>query len=165
MTKEPLMHQWTRSLLVLGCLVLLLAPAACRRSETPAPPAAPPPVQASPPAAPAPAGAPFRITGVEVGNAIGADKRITAPSAVLAPTDTIYASVSSDGTAPAVTLTARWLYEDGQIVNESTQSISSSGPAASEFHVAKPDGWPAGRYQVQILANGAPVATKQFEVR
>jgi hypothetical protein len=156
------MHRWNQSLVAIACLAALLAVPACRRAETPTPPPAPP-VQASPPAQPAPA--PFRVTGVEVGKAIGADKRITAPSSVLAPSDTIYASVTSDGTAPAVTLTARWTYEDGQLVDESTQSIASSGPAASEFHIAKPDGWPAGRYQVQILANGAPVASKQFEVR
>ena len=65
---------------------------------------------AAAPAPAAPAPAPFRVSGVEVGNAIGADKRVTAPSATLAPADTIYASVATVGAAPSVTLVARWTY-------------------------------------------------------
>ena len=85
--------------------------------------------------------------------------------ATLAPSDTIYASVASDGAAESVTLTARWTFEDGQVIDETQQTIAPAGPAASEFHVSKPDGWPAGRYQVEILADGRSVGTKQFEVR
>ena len=144
-------------LTVLGvaCLAVPIALSACKRAETPppAPPAAAP--------APAPAPAPFRVSGVDVGNAIGADKRVTAPSATLAAGDTIYASVASTGAASSVKLTARWTYGDeGQVVSEENQTIAPTGPAYSEFHISKPDGWPAGTYKVEILADGAPVASK-----
>lgn len=151
------------ALVGLVCLAFPLSFAACKRSETSTPPAPAPRVETSPPAAPAPA--PFRVTGVELGNGIGPDKRVTAPTTVFTPTDTIYASIASEGTAPGLILTARWTYEDGQLVNESNQTINPVGPAATEFHIGKPSGWPAGRYQVQILAGGTPVASKQFEVR
>jgi hypothetical protein len=145
----------------LVCLALLFSLVACNR-ETQAPTTTAPPPAVS---APAPASAPFRVSGVQVGNAIDADKEVVAPSATLAPGDTIYASVMTEGAAPKVTLTARWTYEDGQLVDETTQIIAPTGPATSEFHISKPDGWPAGRYQVQILADGTAVATQQFEVR
>jgi hypothetical protein len=141
----------------LVCLALLLSLSACNR-ETQAPT-----TTAQPPAVSAPA--PFRVSEVQVGNAIDADKEVVAPSATLAPGDTIYASVETEGAAPKVTLTARWTYEDGQLVDETTQTIAPTGPATSEFHISKPDGWPAGRYQVQILADGTAVASQQFEVR
>lgn len=161
------MHRKSLRLLVLAAVAAPLALGACKRSETtstaPAPEASPQ-VESPPPAA-APAPAPFRVTSVEVGNAIGADKRVTTPTTTLRPEDTIYASVASDGAAPSVTLTARWTYQDGQLVDETTQTIAPDGPAASEFHVSKPDGWPAGRYQVEILADGKSVGTKQFEIR
>jgi len=100
-----------------------------------------------------------------VGNAVNEDKRVTSPSSVLSPDDTIYASVATDGAAESVQLTARWTYEDGQLVNETTQTIAPTGPAASEFHISQPGGLPPGRYQVEILADGRSVGTQQFEVR
>jgi hypothetical protein len=144
------------STLALLLVSLPLALAGCQRSETPAAPG----VDSPPPAA-----APFRVTSVELGSAIGADKRIAAPTTRFAPTDTIYASVLSEGSAGSVTLTARWTYEDGQTVTESTETIAPTGAAATEFHIARPSGWPAGRYRVEITANGAPAGAREFEVR
>jgi hypothetical protein len=152
-------------LLVLGvaCVAVPIALSACKRAETP--PAAPPAIAPAPAPAPPPVPAPFRVSSVDVGNAIGADKRVTVPSATLAPGDTIYASVASTGAAPSVTLVARWTYGDGQLVNEQSTTIAPTGPAYSEFHIAKPDGWPAGTYKVEILADGTSVASKLFEVK
>ncbi|HEY8154302.1 MAG TPA: hypothetical protein VII72_09265 [Myxococcota bacterium] len=143
--------------LVLLCLVSLCF-AACQRSE--APEAAPPPA-----AAPAPAPAPFRVSGIDLGNAIGADKRVAAPGSSFAATDTIYASVATEGASPSVTLVARWTYQDGQLVSEETQTIAPTGAAVTEFHIAKPDGWPAGGYQVEVIANGASAGTRAFQVQ
>ena len=50
-------------------------------------------------------------------------------------TDTIYVSVDTEGTAVGAALLARWTYEDGQVVDETTQTISPSGPAITEFHI------------------------------
>jgi hypothetical protein len=149
-----------RPLSVALCCILLAA--ACGRSDetktgatTEAP--APPPVSAAP--------APFRVASIDLGKAVGPDKRVAAPASAFAPTDTIYASVASEGSAASVTLTARWTYEDGQLVNESSETLAPSGPAVTEFHIEKPSGWPAGKYKVEIAANGAPSGTREFEVR
>lgn len=167
------MHRNVLRLLAVAAVAAPLALGACKRSETtttaPAPAPVPPAakVESPPPTAP-PAAAPFRVTSVEVGNAIGPDKRVTTPTATLATSDTIYASVASDGTAESVTLVARWTYQNGDqvvAVDEIEQVIAPTGPAASEFHIQRPDGWPVGVYQVEILADGRSVGTKQFEVR
>jgi hypothetical protein len=162
------MHRNVLRLLAVAGLAVPLALGACKRSETttpaPTPPPAPAKVESQPPAT-APAPAPFRVTSIEIGNAIGDDKRVTTPTTTLSAGDTIYASVASDGTAPSVTLTARWTYQDGQKVDETSQTIAPSGPAASEFHVSMPDGFAPGRYQVEILADGRSVGTREFEVR
>ena len=131
---------------------------ACR-SEEPKPAAAPAP------AAPAPqAAAPFTVTRIDLGNAVGADKKVAAPTTSFKPADTIFASILTDGSAPSVTLAAKWTYEDGQVVNESSQTIAPTGAAATEFHIAKPDGWPAGKYKIEIAANGKPAGAKEFTV-
>jgi hypothetical protein len=106
-----------------------------------------------------------RIPSVDLGKSIGADKRVTAMTANFAPADTIYAVVNTEGSAASKTIVARWTFEDGQVVKEETQTLSPSGLATTEFHIVKPGGWPAGKYKVEILVDGASVDTKDFEVK
>jgi hypothetical protein len=150
-----------RSLAIASALCLALV--GCRRDDATstapaAPPAAQPPVSAPAPAA-------FRVAEIQLGSALRADKRIAEPTAQFAPTDTIFASVASEGVSPKVALSARWTYEDGQVVSETTETIAPSGPAVTEFHISKPSGWPVGKYRVEIVADGRPAGTRDFEVR
>ena len=147
-----------RSVLILAAALLALT--ACKKEEAPPTPA-PAPV-AKPPAPAAPA--PFAVAAIDLGKQVGADKKITEPASVFAPADTIYASVSTTGASPSIALKARWTYEDGQVVNESQQVIAPTGPAVTEFHIAKPSGWPAGKYQVEISTPAGVLGTKAFEV-
>ena len=157
-------HATSRAAICIACIALVHL-AACSRSEEAAKPppqaAAPKPVQQA--AAPQPQPA-FRVTRVDLGNAIGADKKVVAPSLTFKPTDTIYASILSEGVASNAALAVRWTFEDGQVVDESTQNIAPSGPAATEFHIAKADGWPAGKYKIEVSANGKPAGVLQFTV-
>jgi hypothetical protein len=82
-----------------------------------------------------------------------------------APTDTIYASIATEGEAKGVVVAARWSYEDGQTIAEATETVASAGPTVVEFHVAKADGWPTGRYRVDVTADGRPAGSREFEVR
>lgn len=116
-------------------------------------------------AAPAATSAAPAVTRIELGNAVQANKRVTRPMDTFSPADTIYAAVMSEGNAPAATITARWTYEDGQLVDESSQTIVMSGPATTEFHIVKPSGWPPGIYKVEILLNGAVARTTGFTVK
>jgi hypothetical protein len=108
-----------------------------------------------------------RVTDVDLGRSIGTDKRVNDNDEAdeFRPSDTIYVSVDTEGTASGATLTARWTFEDGQPVDETSQTISPTGPTVSEFHIAKPDGFPVGKYRVEILLNGQSVETKDFEVK
>jgi hypothetical protein len=145
----------------------VVALAACGKKE---PPPAPAPAPAPPPAAvPAPAPVPAGVTlsAVTLGNAVDADKKVTAASEMFATGDTIYASIDTTGTGTA-TLVAKWSYtKDGKTVpvSEDTATITPAGPATTEFHISKPDGWPAGDYSVEIVLDGSSVATKSFKVQ
>ncbi len=108
---------------------------------------------------------PVSVTEVKVGRALGADKRLTDETDKFRPADVIYAVVETQGTAPNAVLQAHWTYQDGQVVDESSRNISAAGEDVTEFHVSKPSGWPKGKYTVQILLNGAPVKSKDFEVK
>jgi hypothetical protein len=152
--------------LLVALLVSLLTTLACGRSETEtaARPTSPPPVAAPP--APAPVPAPSaRVSSIELGTAVGADRRVTAPTSTFASSDTIYASVLTEGQPAGSTLSARWTYEDGQLVSENRETLGSPGAANTEFHISKPDGLPAGRYRLEIALNGQPAGARDFEVR
>lgn len=144
----------------IGSILLLVAAltiAGCGRSKEPAP-SAPAPAPSSPVAEP------VGVIGVTLGRAIGADKKVVAATDTFAPGDTIYASIDTQGAATTASLSVRWMFEGGQLVREESMSISPNGPATSEFHVSKPDGWPKGGYTVQILLDGVPVRTASFRV-
>jgi len=106
-----------------------------------------------------------KVTHIDVGRSVTAEKTIAEKTDSFRSTDTFYVSVATDGSGPSATLTARWTYHDGQVVNESGQNISPAGSATvTEFHVSKPDGWPAGGYKVEVLLNGASAGTREFKV-
>jgi hypothetical protein len=142
-----------------------VALSACGKKEEPPKPAAvpvPPPVQA--PVA-APAG--VSVASISLGKAIGADKKVSAATDAFAKSDTFYASIDTTGTGTA-TLKATWTYhKDGKVapVKEDTQTITPTGPATSEFHVSKPDGWPVGDYQVEVFVGDKSAGVKKFSVK
>lgn len=150
--------------LVLGIAVAL---AACgKKEEAPAPVVAPAPapvVETAPPP-PAPVAEVVTFADLSLGNAVDENQAITAVSKSFVPTDTIYAAVATTGAAPNAVIVARWTFSDGQLVDETSQSIAPDGAATTTFHIAKPDGFPAGMYKVDITIDGAPVASQGFEV-
>jgi hypothetical protein len=152
--KRHFLSTSTRVRALAAAALLLCGVAACGKKTEPPPPAPAP--------APAPVG--VRVSAVEIGSAIGPDQRVTVATRAFAPTDTLYVSVATEGTAATASLRAIWTYEDGQVVDASTQDLAPTGPTVTEFHVSKPDGWPAGGYQVEILLDGTSVATESLSV-
>ena len=131
-------------------LLVTCALAGCSRNQS-----APPPATQSA----------VKVASIDLGRAIAADKTVADQTDSFRPADTIYASVKTEGSAASARLSARWTYEGDQVVSESTQSIAPSGPAVTEFHVSKPDGWPEGSYKVEVSLNGAPAGHKEFRVK
>ncbi len=159
--------QRKQHLVLIAGLAGALALGACGKKEEPAP--APPAAETAPmPATPAPAApepASVAVSSIDLGTEVGPDQRVTAPTTEFTPKDTIYAAVSTTGTAANAVLDAKWTYQDGQTVNESSQTIAPNGPAVTTFHISKPDGWPAGNYKVEISLDGSSVASKDFSVK
>ena len=142
-----------------------VALAACGKKEEPPKPAPAPAPAAAPAPAPAPAG--VAVSTVTVGKAIGADKKVTAAADSFAKGDTIYASIDTTGAGTA-TLKAKWTYSKGgqtAVVKEDSMTVNATGSATHEFHVAKPDGWPVGDYEVAVSVDDKPAGAKKFAVK
>ena len=106
-----------------------------------------------------------RVSDVKLGRAVGADKKLTDETEEFRPTDVIYAVVETQGSGSTAALQARWTFEDGQVVDESSRNIAAAGGDFTEFHISKPSGWPKGKYKVEILLNGQPAESEDFEVK
>lgn len=150
----------------------MLMGAACGKKEEPAKaaPASPPataPATQAPPSASVPASSvvPRNYT---LGNAIGADKKVMAPVNAFVKNDTAYVSVDLFGAGEA-NLKARWTYKDKDgkviVVKEDAMKLNVTAPITVEFHVSKPDGLPAGGYEVELFVNDVSTGKKPFTVK
>jgi hypothetical protein len=155
---------------MLAAMIGSAALVGCKKKEEPAP--MPPAAETAP--APMPAAAPMPATAsvnnVDLGNAVGADMRVTAPMSTFAPKDTIYAAVSTGTSDPAASvagkLGAKWTHVDSnQTVHEESRDLTFAGDGVTDFQISKPDGWPTGKYKVEIMLDGAVVQTREFEVK
>jgi len=106
----------------------------------------------------------LKVTDVDLGRAIDAEKKISDKTDSFKPADTIYVSVTTDGTSPGATLAAHWTYKEGQLVKHDEAPIAPTGKAVTEFHIVKPGGFPVGDYKVDILLNGTFAGSKSFKV-
>lgn len=151
--------QLRSSLVPVLCLALTAAIGGCDRNgeveETDTATLPPPAVQVEN----------VRVTDVDLGKGIDAQKMITDGTEEFAPSDEIYASVHTEGTASNTTLGVRWTFQDGQVVNEESKTISPSGEERTEFHISKDTAWPAGTYTLHVLMNGQEVQSKEFTVQ
>lgn len=138
---------------------------ACKKKDTA--PAPSPQSTAYPTPAPAPAPAPsgLQFRELRVGKAVNADKSVSTDIGTFAPGDTIYASVTTSGSSASTPIRALWTYQDGQVVSDDTQTISGTGSDMTEFHIAKPDGFPAGSYKLEIFIDGRTAMNRNFDVR
>lgn len=156
----------SKSLVSAIVLSVALALGACGKKEAPPAPApAPAPAAPAPEPLPPPAPAGVTVTAVNLGNAVDAAQNVTLPMESFDSKDTIYAAVSTNGSSASTSIAAKWAYQDGQVVNESSQTIAPTGPAVTTFHISKPDGWPVGVYSVDISVDGKVVDSKKFEVK
>lgn len=154
------MKKLTASLLPL----LMLGVQGCKKEPPPPPPATT--MATLPPTTTQPAV--VSVAALTLGNAIGADKKVTTVVDTFTPKETIYASVDTVGTGHAK-VRALWSFVRGEKVakvDETTVEVDATAPATHEFHVSKPSGWPKGDYKVEIFLNdgAVPVQTKTFKV-
>jgi hypothetical protein len=117
-----------------------------------------------------PAAATASVTTVDLGNTIGADMKVGTPATTFAPKDTIYASIGTSTSDPAASvpgkLGVKWTHVDSnQVVNEETRDVTLAGTGSTEFHISKPDGWPTGKYRLDVMQDGNVVQSREFEVK
>jgi hypothetical protein len=107
----------------------------------------------------------LRVADVELGKGKDTDGSVRDVTDDFGANDTIYVAVRTTGTSSDARLTARWTFQDNQVVSEDSRTIAPTADAWTEFHVSKAGGWPKGNYKVAILLNGQEVESEDFEVK
>jgi hypothetical protein len=103
-----------------------------------------------------------KVTEVTIGRTLEADDTIGNRTDSFWISDTFFVSVTTEGSAPSATLTARWTSEDGNVAAEVTKTVNPSGPLVTELHAPpKEGGWAVGAYKVEVLLNGVSAGTPQ----
>jgi len=106
----------------------------------------------------------LRVDEIEIGKSLDADRSIGDETDNFGVRDTIFVAVETEGTGNG-TLAARFTYQDGQVVEETSQNIAPTGEAWHEFRIQKATAWPTGNYKVEVTLDGVPAGSKDFSVR
>jgi len=103
------------------------------------------------------------VVDVDMGRRINAERKISDETDDFAPSDTIYASVHTSGTATDSPVVGRWTFQD-TVVNEQTDSVTTTGDARTVFYIAKPSGLARGKYTLHVIVDGKEVRSKEVTV-
>ena len=162
----------TLSQALLVAVVGSVAIVGCKKKEEAAPPPPPPAAETAPPPPPPPApAATASIAAVDIGTAVDAGMKITAAATTFKPKDTVHVSIGTATSDPAATVAGKvgaklvYLDKSGEmVVSDETRDLNLTNTGNTNFQFAKPDGWPAGKYRIDISLDGKVVQSKEFDV-
>jgi len=107
----------------------------------------------------------LRVTNVMIGKRVGEGSRVTEPTFLFDPVDTVYVSIGTVGSPGTAVFQTHWTNQKGEVIDSSTKTIQPKGRDNTEIHVSKAKGWAPGAYRITIYANGDSVDSKTFAVR
>jgi hypothetical protein len=105
---------------------------------------------------------PLQLANIQTGRALNADRSMASITTLFKPSETIYVSVQTTGSAPG-SIGVKWMYQ-GRVIDEPVKQVDYSGPASTEFHMQNSGGFPEGDYSVDIFINGEKVGSRSFKV-
>jgi len=105
------------------------------------------------------------VINVDLGKHLNAEKGIDNNEDTFAPTDTIYASVHTSGTAKEGQLTASWTFPDSSVIRQEADSSVAEGTMRQVFFITKPGGLAKGTYTFRAFVDGSEVRSKDVTVQ
>src|SRR5687768_4282086 len=105
---------------------------------------------------------PLQLANIQIGRALNPDRSIASITTLFKPSETIYVSVQTTGSAPG-TIGVKWMYQ-GRVVDEPVKQVDYDGPDSTAFQIQNSGRFPEGDYSVDIFINGVQVGTRAFKV-
>ena len=103
------------------------------------------------------------VLKIDMGRHAGPDKKIVDETETFSPKDTIYASVSTTGTAREGSVVSKWMLPDGSEVEQRADGASTAGNLL--FFLTKPEGLAKGKYTFRVLVDGREVRSESVTVQ
>lgn len=107
----------------------------------------------------------FSVIDVDMGRHVDADRKIADGTDTFAPSDTIFASVHTSGTANESAIIGRWTFPDGSVVDQKADNVPAEGDGYLAFFITKPGGLAAGKYKFNVIVDGREVRSKDVTVK
>jgi hypothetical protein len=108
-------------------------------------------------------GEPLKVTSIQLGRSLNADRTVAGHTTVFDRDDTIYLSVTTSGTGSG-SLEVHWKY-GSRVLDRPKKQVNARGGAVTEFSLQSTEGlWP-GDYTVQVSLDGQPAGTRTFRVQ
>lgn len=104
----------------------------------------------------------LQVASIQLGRSLNPDNTVASFTTRFAPGDTVYVSVATTGVGSG-TISVKWVYA-GRVIDEPKKEVSFRVPAATEFHLQSPAGFPPGDYIAEIFLNGQSAGTRPFRV-
>lgn len=106
------------------------------------------------------------IDGVKLSNEGDTEQgTLGIPRTRFAPTDSVFAEITSNGTASEYTIYAKWIDTEGNVLTDYGIRINEPGPKRTVISLSKPDGWSTGRNRIELAVNGKTLRTITFDVQ
>src|SRR5216110_1205581 len=88
---------------------------------------------------------PIKVSDIQVGKAVGSDKKVANQTTDFGVRDTMYVAVITNGAAKNAKVETKWTFNGKQVVKQDSQTISpTGGENVTEFHIDKKTAWPKG---------------------
>jgi hypothetical protein len=107
-------------------------------------------------------GSGLRVTTIQLGRSLNADKTVAGHTTRFAPSDTVYVSIHTAGVGSG-RIGVRWMYGD-RLLGEPSEQVSYRDVAATEFRLQSAVGFPPGDYTVEAFLDGESVGLRSFRV-
>jgi hypothetical protein len=104
------------------------------------------------------------VIDIDMGRRVDVDRKIVDETDDFSPSDTIYASVHTSGTANDGAVIGRWTDQNGTLLDEKTDMVTTNGDARTVFFIAKPTGFTPGTYTLHVMIDGKEVRSKNATV-
>jgi len=105
---------------------------------------------------------PLTFEALQTGKTLNSDNSVGIQGTRFTPNETMYVSVLTAGAGKGA-IEAIWKFR-GSVVNQGKKDVSYQSSAATEFHLQYAGKLPVGDYTVEILIDGAPVASRTLTV-
>lgn len=107
----------------------------------------------------------YRPLELQLGSELDAEGRVREARDTFATSDRVHLSVLGSAGDLPVRVKARWLDPEGRLLGESGQLLEPGPASVLTFTLTQPQGWPPGRYRVELSLNDLEVDRREFDVR